>query len=113
MRRDLHGTWRKYSGNWHDGWRGDQRGPAAGAGRKFSEAEALYRQVLQSYPTHPETLNLMGVLQYEKGNPTEAIDYLSRALLFRSDYLDARANLGAAYRKWGNWKKRSTTTGWH
>lgn len=71
-----------------------------GAGR-LAEAEALYRQVLEVQPDHPDALHLLGVLADQSGNPDLAEDLITKALAARPDFADALSNLGNVLRKLG------------
>lgn len=49
------------------------------AGR-LTEAEALYQQVLQIQPDHPDTLHLLGVVNHQLGNHESAYTLISKAV---------------------------------
>jgi tetratricopeptide (TPR) repeat protein len=53
-----------------------------GAGR-LAEASAVYRQVLSAQPTHADTLHMMGVLLLQTGEPTQALEWIERAIGIR------------------------------
>ncbi len=46
----------------------------------FAQAEALYRQILQHEPNHPDALHFLGVLSYQSGNYPVAIELINQAL---------------------------------
>lgn len=46
----------------------------------FSQAEALYRQILQHEPSHPDALHFLGVMAYQLGNYPAAIQLINQAL---------------------------------
>jgi tetratricopeptide (TPR) repeat protein len=47
---------------------------------KLTEAEQLYRQVLEQDPNQPDALNLLGVIAQQTGNLKEALGLFDRAL---------------------------------
>ena len=49
------------------------------AGRR-DEAEQLYRAVLRADASNADALNLLGVLEYERGRNLEALDWLTKAI---------------------------------
>src|SRR3972149_10668940 len=48
------------------------------AGR-LPEAEAIYRQILQAEPNHPDALHLLGVIAHQAGKHEIAVEYITRA----------------------------------
>jgi len=67
------------------------------AGR-LPEAEALYRQVLQTQPDHPEVLHNLGMIACQSGRYDTAIDYIRQAISRRPAQADFHNSLGEAYR---------------
>ncbi|PTY02876.1 hypothetical protein DB347_23325 [Opitutaceae bacterium EW11] len=63
---------------------------------RLPEAERLYRQVLAASPKAFDPLHLLGVLQYQKGRYTEAVDLLSRAHAVDSRNAACEMRLGLA-----------------
>ncbi len=64
------------------------------AGR-LSEAESVYRRVLEAHPDHPDALHLLGVLVHQAGRPERAADLIGRAVAKapgRPVYLTSLAN---------------------
>src|SRR5258708_15916147 len=49
------------------------------AGR-FREAEAIYRQVLDVSPSHPDALHLMGLLAYQPGRSVPPAPLLTKPI---------------------------------
>ena len=49
------------------------------AGR-LREAEAIYRQILQSEPDHPDALHLLGVIAHQVGQDKVAVDLIGKAI---------------------------------
>ncbi|NQU55880.1 MAG: tetratricopeptide repeat protein [Rhodospirillales bacterium] len=67
----------------------------------LSEAERLYKQVLQSEPKNPEALHLLGAIAIQVGRSDVAVDLISRALSFKPDYAEAQNALGIAFNSLG------------
>ncbi len=67
------------------------------AGR-LSEAEALYRHVLDRQPNHADALHLLGVLASQLQRYEIASDLIRRAILVKPDFPEAHVNLGVALR---------------
>ncbi|MFQ5509071.1 MAG: tetratricopeptide repeat protein [Leptospirillia bacterium] len=65
------------------------------AGR-VGEAEALYQQVLQSFPKHPDALHLSGVAAYQGGHAARAVERIRRAVALAPDRAEFYSNLGLA-----------------
>ncbi len=70
------------------------------AGR-LQEAEALYRQILQTQPEHPEALNHLGILVHQLGQSDVAVDYILRAIALRPQVPEFRYNLGKVLQERG------------
>jgi tetratricopeptide (TPR) repeat protein len=66
------------------------------AGR-LNEAEALYRQILQSDPEQPDALHLLGIIALQTGHNDTAVDYLRKAVDRRPQVADYHYNLGLAF----------------
>jgi tetratricopeptide (TPR) repeat protein len=47
---------------------------------QFAEAERLYRQILAHDPRHADSLHLLGVLAYQRGQPQSAVDLIGQAI---------------------------------
>jgi len=47
---------------------------------QFAEAERLYRQIIARDPRHADSLHLLGVLAYQRGEPLSAIDLIAQAI---------------------------------
>ncbi len=62
----------------------------------LSEAEQLYRQILQQEPESDRVLHLLGVLYYQSGNVEAAINLFQQVLKLKPDYAVAHNNLGLA-----------------
>ena len=62
--------------------------------RQFTEAEELYRRVLEASPDHPRALHYAGVLAHQRGRDDEAIGSIGRSLALVPDEADWHSNLG-------------------
>lgn len=69
--------------------------------RRFAQAEALYRTVLQAQPGHPGALYGLGVLSLQTGDANTAVSWLKAALraVEGAERLPIHAALAAAYRR--------------
>lgn len=66
------------------------------------QAEVIYRSILSEFPSHPETLHLLGVVFYQKGDPKAAIPYIEQALKNSYKAFEGLHNtLGECYRQIG------------
>jgi len=66
------------------------------AGR-LSDAEALYRGILQEAPDHPHALHLLGVVAHQSVRPREALELINRALTIHGPHPVFHSNLAAVY----------------
>jgi protein O-GlcNAc transferase len=66
------------------------------AGR-HSEAEGIYRSLLQIDPNHSVGLENLGILASRRNDPEEAISLLTRAVSLAPERASAHYNLGIAY----------------
>ena len=69
--------------------------------RRFTNAEALYRQVLAETPANPDALNMLGLTLAEAGNPLQAIKYIDQALRIDPARAAFHTNRGEILRRWG------------
>ena len=71
---------------------------AVGLGHHMSnrlrQAAAIYRQVLEARPDHPEALHLLGVVMHQMGKSADAVDLIAKAIALDPDYAEAHYNLG-------------------
>jgi len=65
------------------------------AGR-LPQAEAIYRQILQKEPNHPEALHFLGVIAYQTGKNDFAVELISKAIDISASS-QMYCNLGAAF----------------
>jgi predicted O-linked N-acetylglucosamine transferase (SPINDLY family) len=63
---------------------------------QLAQAEALYRQVLETMPDQPDALHLLGVLARQQGRPEAAVALIGRALELNPRMSIAHHNLGIA-----------------
>jgi Tfp pilus assembly protein PilF/SAM-dependent methyltransferase len=70
------------------------------AGR-LPDAEAIYRQILQVAPDHPDALHLLGVLCSQMGKHEIAVELIGKAILITPNYAEAHCNLGNALQTQG------------
>ncbi|MFQ5954483.1 MAG: tetratricopeptide repeat protein [Kiloniellales bacterium] len=70
------------------------------AGR-LSEAEALYRRVLQAAPDHADALHLMGLAAAQQGRYPAALELIGKAIRLNDAVPDFHNNLAEAYRALG------------
>ncbi|MDD5296369.1 MAG: tetratricopeptide repeat protein [Rhodocyclaceae bacterium] len=71
------------------------------AGR-LSEAEAIYRAILQAIPHQPDACHFLGVLLHQRGQSEEGIEFIKQAIAASPDYVDAHNNLGNVYKEIGD-----------
>jgi tetratricopeptide (TPR) repeat protein len=69
--------------------------------RRFSEAEALYRQVLEQRPRDADALNMLGLVFAEAGNPLLALKHIDQALALDPGRAAFHTNRGEILRRWG------------
>lgn len=70
------------------------------AGR-LTEAEPVYGQVLQAQPRHFDSLHLLGVIRYQRGEYQEAVRLIEAALKINPNAAVAHNNLGNALKDLG------------
>lgn len=69
---------------------------------RFSEAEAVYKSLLDLSPTDAGALHNLGVLLAETDRPDNAVEYFDRALLSDPGYASAHFNRAGALRALGD-----------
>lgn len=77
------------------------------AGR-LSEAEAVYREVLEADPDNADALHFLGIIAYQQGRHDRAEELISRALLQNSSNASAYSNLGNALKAQGKLEQAVT-----
>jgi tetratricopeptide (TPR) repeat protein len=64
---------------------------------RLSEAEQVYRRILQIEPEHPEALHLLGVIAHQKNDHQKALQLISRAIGIEPQNPRFYNNLGLAF----------------
>lgn len=72
---------------------------------RLSDAEALYRCLLDALPEHPGTLHFLGVLRHQLGHDEEGLSLIRRALQVDPSYADAHCNLGNVLKHLGRFEE--------
>jgi protein O-GlcNAc transferase len=62
----------------------------------LDQAEALYKEILQSQPHHPDALHLLGVIAYQSGNLLQAVNLIGAAIAVNPNNAGACNNHGNA-----------------
>jgi len=70
------------------------------AGR-LSQAEAVYRQILQIKPDHPDALHLLGMVAHQEGRNEVAVELIGRAIRAKPSEAMYHNNLGLVLEKKG------------
>lgn len=65
---------------------------------ELAQAETIYRQILQVEPSHPDALQLLGVVANQAGQPEIAIELIGRSIQLYPQNPYAYNNIGEAYR---------------
>ena len=71
-------------------------------GGQLSEAESLYRKILQEMPSQFDALHNLGVLLLQRGDHQTALDCLKRSLAINPQSASAHLNIGNALRSLGH-----------
>jgi tetratricopeptide (TPR) repeat protein len=72
---------------------------------KLAEAEAAWNALAKQYPTNPEPLAHMGLIESKQEHYAEAIKYYQRAMALNPRMPGLRLNLGIALFKAGDYKR--------
>lgn len=67
-------------------------------------AESLYREIIRIDPQHADALHLLGVAAHQKTNHKSAVEFIRRAIAINSSTALYHSNLGACYRKLGQFE---------
>ena len=73
-----------------------QEGLAHHRAGRFPEAEALYRQILESAPGHFDALHLLGVMAHQFGKNDTALELIDQAIQIKPNAAEAYNNRGSA-----------------
>jgi Flp pilus assembly protein TadD len=68
---------------------------------ELAKAESLYRRILESSPEEPEALHLLGCVELAKGNRSEAVRSIARAIARAPEVALYHENLAEAYHRGG------------
>jgi tetratricopeptide (TPR) repeat protein len=72
---------------------------------KLAEAEAAWSALAKQYPTNPEPLAHMGLIESKLGHYTEATKYYTRAMALNPHMPGLQLNMGIAFFKAGDYKR--------
>ncbi len=75
---------------------------AASLTNDINEKEEIYKKAISIYPNDYRAYNNVGAIEFEKGNDSEAQNYLSKALSINGACPETNANLGLLSLKEGN-----------
>lgn len=78
-----------------------QAGMAHHQAGRLPEAEALYRQVLASFPGNPDALHMLGLAAHHRGRHDLAVDLIRQAIRIAPHHASCYSNLGNALRAQG------------
>ena len=73
--------------------------------KRFSQAEDLYNQILNQFPSHAETLHLRGLLAYQLGQNLPALTCIEQAIAEDSGKSHYHYNLGLVLEKEERWEE--------
>jgi len=68
---------------------------------QLQKAESRYKKILKTHPNQPDTLHMLGVVAYQKGNFDEAVPLIKKALLNNPTSVPCYNNLGAVFNAQG------------
>ena len=71
-------------------------------GGDIDHAVIHYRELLETYPDHPDLWHLLGIAAHQKDDNKLAVDLISSAISLKDDVPDYHNNLGMAFRGLGN-----------
>jgi protein O-GlcNAc transferase len=72
---------------------------------RLTEAEAIYRQILQQQPDYADALHYLGVIVGQKGEPEEALKSIRRAMELNPKQANYPFNLGIVLTKSARWEE--------
>jgi predicted O-linked N-acetylglucosamine transferase (SPINDLY family) len=81
-----------------------EKGLALHQSGQLTPAQELYRQALGLQSNHYEALHLLGVLNAQQKNYSQAIDLIGRSLKINPDNVAAYGNLGNTYKEMGRYE---------
>ncbi|MCA9470733.1 MAG: tetratricopeptide repeat protein [Nitrospirales bacterium] len=68
---------------------------------QFAEADSLYRQVLGQCPSHPDSLHLLGLTHFQRGNLQQAAEFITSAIASDQSNPLYHFNLGLVHERSG------------
>lgn len=68
---------------------------------RLPQAQALYQQILQTDPTHPDALHLLGLSCHQQGSSAQGIEFIQKAILLRPTDAMFYFNLGNLHQDMG------------
>ncbi len=71
----------------------------------LSQAEAIYRQVLEVAPNHSEVLHLLGVIAAQRNNFAQSIELINQAIAIDNTVANFYSSLGIAWSGQQQWEK--------
>lgn len=72
---------------------------------QLDQAAQLYQLILARQADHPDALHLLGVLSYQQGNLTRAVELIGRAIAVNAGVAAFHCNLAEAYRSQGQYER--------
>jgi len=70
-------------------------------GGRLTDAESLFRRVIEMAPAHADAANMLGVVLAERGNPLQALKFVDRAITLEPGRAAFHTNRGEILRRWG------------
>ncbi len=75
---------------------------------RLADAERAYLRLSQGLAPNPDLVHMLGVLAYQQGNSTIAIDRYRQAISLKGDFFQAHNNLGIALKAAGRLDEAAT-----
>jgi tetratricopeptide (TPR) repeat protein len=72
---------------------------------KYSEAESLFKEIINKNPQYADVHNKLGIISHFKGDFQKASEYFKKALELNPKYTEASLNLSITYNEMGEFKK--------
>ena len=67
----------------------------------LSKAENIYQKILKTDPNHFQSLHLLGVIAYQRGQKEESLELITHALTLNPKVAEAHNNLGNVFKALG------------
>src|SRR5262245_38190317 len=64
---------------------------------QLTDANEIYRRVLEAVPDHPRALHYAGVLAYQQGRYEKAVELIERSITLLPEQADWYSNLGIVF----------------